>query len=122
MSGISSDFRDIQKANDAGDEKAQNTMQTFAYRVAKYIGSYAVAMGGLDGVAFTAGVGENNPYVRQLVCEHLAFMGIEIDVEMNLGIYGQEVRISTENSKIKVCVTPTDEELAIARETIALIE
>ena len=92
----------------------------FAYRVAKYVGSYAAAMNGVDAITFTAGVGENNGLIRDMILDRLTFLGITVDEEKN-AIRGEEVIISTPDSKVKVCVIPTNEELAIARETVALI-
>ncbi len=120
MSGVSSDFRDLDKAAEEGNVHAQEAVATFAYRVAKYVGSYAAAMNGVDGIAFTAGLGENDKKVRKLVCQHFGFLGVELDEEKN-AIRGQEVVISTPDSKVKVMVIPTNEELAIARETVALV-
>ena len=118
--GVSSDFRDIAAAIDAGNEKARTALETYNYRVAKYIASYAVAMQGIDVIAFTAGVGENNYDVRSAVCDHLAFMGVKVDKE-KFKTHGEEVIASTKDSAITVMVVPTNEELAIARQTIALL-
>ncbi len=118
--GVSSDFRDIAAAIDAGNEKAKTALETYNYRVAKYIASYAVAMQGIDVIAFTAGVGENNYDVRSAVCDHLAFMGVKVDKE-KFKTHGEEVIASTKDSSITVMVVPTNEELAIARQTIALL-
>ena len=118
--GVSSDFRDIAAAIDEGNEKAKTALETYNYRVAKYIASYAVAMQGIDVIAFTAGVGENNYEVRAAVCDHLAFMGVKVDKE-KFKTHGEEVIASTKDSAITVMVVPTNEELAIARQTIALL-
>lgn len=120
MSDVSSDFRDINAAMDQGNEKAKIAFDVFVYRVAKYIGGYVAAMNGVDAIAFTAGVGENDPKVREDVCSYLGYLGISIDQEKNM-LRGKETFISTADSKVKVCVIPTNEELAIARETVALI-
>ncbi len=120
MSGVSSDFRDLSAAADAGNEHAKEAIESFAYRVAKYVGSYAAAMNGVDGIAFTAGVGENDKVVRAMICKYLGYLGASLDEEKN-GIRGEEVVISTADSKVKVMVIPTNEELAIARETVALL-
>ena len=117
---MSSDFRDIENAYFAGDEMAIMTMKTFAYRVAKYVGAYTAAMNGVDAIAFTAGVGENGPLVRSLVCSYLGYLGIELDDEQN-NKRGDDTVISTPDSKVTVMFVPTNEELAIARETLALI-
>lgn len=121
MSGVSSDFRDLENAAKEGNERAKNAQEAFAYRVAKYIGSYAAAMNGIDGIAFTAGVGENDGYIRSLVCSYLGFLGVTLDDEKNK-VRGEEMEISTPDSRVKVCVIPTNEELAIARETIQLVQ
>jgi acetate kinase len=121
MSEVSSDFRDINKAMEDGNEKARIAFEVFVYRVVKYIGGFIATMNGVDAIAFTAGVGENDPKVRFDVCQYLTFLGINIDEEANK-IRGKEVMISTPDSKVKVAVIPTNEELAIARETVALIE
>lgn len=120
LSRLSSDFRDLEKAYDEGNELAINAIEVFSYRVAKYIGSYVAAMNGVDVIAFTAGVGENTEIVREKVMEYLGYLGISMDREANK-VHGEEKIISTGDSKVKVCVIPTNEELAIARETVALI-
>lgn len=119
--GISSDFRDVQKAQGEGNHKADVAIQAFIYRVAKYIGAYVAAMNGVDAIVFTAGVGENDKPIRGAVCEYLGYLGIEIDPEINKA-RGKRVTISTPESKVKVCVIPTNEELSIARETLALVK
>ena len=121
VSGISSDMREIFSANEAGNERAKLAFEMYCYRVRKYVGSYAAAMNGCDIIVFTAGVGENQADMRQSVCQGLSFMGVEIDVEKNKGIHGEEAVISTPASKIKVVVIPTDEELMIASDTMALL-
>lgn len=118
--GISSDFRDVQKAQGEGNHLADVAIQAFIYRVAKYIGAYTAAMNGVDAIVFTAGVGENDKPIRGAVCEYLGYLGISIDAEVNKA-RGKRVMISTPDSKVKVCVIPTNEELAIARETMALV-
>ncbi len=118
--GLSSDFRDLGAAAAEGNDKARIALEVFAYRVAKYVGSYAAAMNGVDCIAFTAGIGENDKDVRTTVCSYLGYLGIEIEEEKN-GIRGEEVVISTPDSKVKVLVVPTNEELAICRETVALV-
>ena len=119
--GVSSDFRDVQKAQGEGNHKADVAIQAFIYRVAKYIGAYVAAMNGVDAIVFTAGVGENDKPIRGAVCEYLGYLGIEIDPEINKA-RGKRVTISTPESKVKVCVNPTNEELSIARETLALVK
>jgi len=120
MSGVSSDFRDLAKAADEGNEHAKEAVAVFAYRVAKYIGAYAAAMNGVDAIAFTAGLGENDGKVRKTVCSYLGYLGITLDEEENAK-RGFENIITTKDSKVKVLVIPTNEELAIARETVALV-
>lgn len=116
ISGVSSDFRDLDKAAEEGNERAQLALDMFTYRVTKYIGEYAAAMNGVDVILFTAGVGENNPILRSDVCKGLTYLGIEIDEEAN-NRRGGVFEFSTPNSKVKVLVVSTNEELAIARET-----
>ena len=118
--GISSDFRDLQKAMEDGNELAKVTLEAYIYRVAKYIGSYAAAMNGVDAIAFTAGVGENSNFIREKVTDYLTYLGVKIDKDANNAAHGKEMTISTPDSKVKVCVIPTNEELAIARETLEL--
>lgn len=119
VSGVSSDFRDIEGAADKGNTRAKLALDKFAYTVKKYIGSYAAAMGGLDVLVFTAGLGENSAPARKEVCEGLEFLGVEIDDEKN-NVRGKEAEISKEGSKVKVFVIPTNEEVMIARDTKAL--
>ena len=120
--GLSSDFRDLTDAMNAGDKKATIAMDVFSYRVAKYIGSYAAAMNGVDDIVFTAGIGENDDYVREEVCKYLGYLGVDFDSEVNKGLRGKEAELTKEGSKVKVFVIPTNEELAIARETLALVK
>ena len=120
--GLSSDFRDLTDAMNAGDKKAKIAMDVFSYRVAKYIGSYAAAMNGVDDIVFTAGIGENDDYVREEVCKYLGCLGVDFDSEVNKGLRGKEAELTKEGSKVKVFVIPTNEELAIARETLALVK
>lgn len=120
VSGVSSDFRDLDTAIAQGNERAKIAMDLFCYRVAQYIGSYTAVMNGVDAIAFTAGVGENNSTARAGICSYLGYLGIEIDAEKNQ-VRGEDQVISTDNSKVPVLVVPTNEELAIARETVALI-
>lgn len=118
---LSSDFRDLEKSYVAGEDRGLRTIRTFAYRVAKYIGAYTAAMNGVDVICFTAGVGENSPLVRSLACERLRYLGIALDKEKN-DKRGEELEVSTPDSKVRVLVVPTNEELAIARETFALVK
>lgn len=118
--GFTSDFRDLEEAAAAGKQNAIRTINVFTYRVAKYIGAYVAAMNGVDGVCFTAGVGENSHTVRTKVCEYLGYLGVTIDETKN-AVRGEEIIISTPDSRTKVMVIPTNEELAIAREALALV-
>ena len=120
MSGVSSDFRDLENASAEGNELAQEAFEVFCYRVAKYVGGYVAAMNGVDAIAFTAGLGENDKRMRKYVCEYLGYLGIALDDAKNQ-VRGEERIISTEDSKVTVIVVPTNEELAIARETVALL-
>ena len=121
ISGLSSDFRDLEEGMEAGNERATAAIEVFSYRVAKYIGSYVAAMNGVDVIAFTAGIGENAPIVRSKVLAYLGYLGITVDEEAN-SKRGDDIVISTPDSKVTVCVIPTNEELAIARETVALVK
>ena len=116
---LSSDFRDLEDAYLKGDEGAKRAVDAFTYRVAKYIGSYTAAMGGVDVICFTAGVGENSGFTRGLICERLSFLGATVDAEANK-VRGEEKTISAADSKVLLMVVPTNEELAIARDTYAL--
>lgn len=118
---FSSDFRDLEDAYLEGQEASVRTMEAFAYRVAKYIGAYVAAMNGVDGICFTAGLGENSPLIRNLICKRLGYLGITLDEEQN-GKRGEDLVITTQDSKTKVLVIPTNEELAIARETYAIVK
>ena len=118
---LSSDFRDLWDAADAGNEKAKVALEVFSYRVAKYVGAYVAAMNGVDNIVFTAGIGENDHGVREAVVGYLGYLGIELDEEAN-NTRGQEIMISKPGSKVNVMVIPTNEELAIARETVALLK
>jgi len=127
ISGFSSDFRDLYAEAKKGNERAILALDMFSYRVKKYIGSYAAAMGGLDVIVFTGGVGENTYYVRKKATDTLGYMGVEVDDELNLKYSNGQVyaygisEISSKESKVRVLVVPTNEELAIARETKDLI-
>ncbi|CAM3309129.1 acetate/propionate family kinase [Helicobacter labetoulli] len=119
ISGVSSDFRDLLDADLGGNERAKLARLAFAYRVMKYVGAYCAAMNGVDAVSFCAGVGENAKFIRGMIVRQLEFLGVELDEEAN-NICGQEAIISTPDSKVKVCVIPTNEELVIARDTKAI--
>lgn len=121
ISGVSSDFRDIEKAAGEGNNRARLSLDVFYYKVKKFIGSYCAAMGGVDCIVFTAGLGENSPTMRKAVCDGLEFLGVEFDTERN-NVRGKAALISTDNSKTKVYVIPTDEELMIAKDTEKLIQ
>ena len=120
ITGESSDMRDIENAAQQGDERAKLALDMYFYRIKKYIGAYAAAMGGVDIIVFTAGVGENQTGMRQDVCKGLEFLGVKIDAEKNK-VRGEEAVISTDDSRVKVCVIPTDEELMIATDTMSLL-
>ena len=120
ISGVSSDFRDLDAAAKEGNELAELALEVFAYKVAKFVGAYAAVMNGVDNIVFTAGIGENDPSTRARICKYFGYLGVEIDEEAN-GHRGKEMIISTPDSKVKVLVIPTNEELAIARETVALV-
>ena len=118
--GLSSDFRDLVQAAEQGNEKAEDALDTYAYRVGKYIGAYAAAMNGVDAIVFTAGIGENNAEVRERIGEYIGFLGANINKEKNK-VRGEEVILSDEGAKVTVMLIPTNEELAIARETVRLV-
>lgn len=121
VSGISSDFRDLTQAMDEGNDRARLAIEMFSYRVKKYIGSYAAAMGGLDFLAFTGGIGEHTPIVREIVTKDMEFLGIKIDENLNAAPKrGETTRLTAEGSKTEVYIIPTNEELVIARETLRL--
>lgn len=120
ISGVSSDFRDIEDAAAAGNKRAQLALDSFDSRVRKYIAAYAAVMGGVDAILFTAGLGENSAMNRASICENLEFMGVEMDLEKN-NVRGKERIVSTDASKVKVMVVPTNEELMIARDTKELV-
>ena len=121
VTGISSDMREIEDSIEHGNERAKMGLDMYNYRIKKYIGAYAAAMGGCDIIVFTAGVGENQYSTREAACEGLEYMGVKLDVEKNKTIRGEEAVISTPDSKVTVCVIPTDEELMIATDTMNLL-
>ena len=121
VSGISSDMREIESADKAGNESAHLALEMYEQRIIKYIGAYAAEMGGVDIIVFTGGVGENQTGLRANVCRPLGFMGVTLDEPLNAVTRGTETVISTETSKVKVVVVPTDEELMIARDTEAIV-
>ena len=120
ISGVSSDFRDLEAAYHEGNPRAIAACEVFAYRVAKYIGAYVAAMNGVDAIAFTAGIGENTSFIREKILAYFGYLGITMDKEANM-VRGEDKIISTPDSKVTVCIIPTNEELAIARETVALV-
>ena len=120
MSGLSSDFRDLEAAYHEGNARAIDACEVFAYRVAKYIGAYVAAMNGVDAIAFTAGIGENTSFIREKILSYFGYLGITMDAEANKK-RGEDTILSTQDSKVRVCIIPTNEELAIARETVALV-
>lgn len=121
ITGISSDMREIDAAVEQGNERAKMALDMYNYRIKKYVGAYTAAMGGCDIIVFTAGVGENQWQMRHAVCENMEYMGVKLDVEKNKTVRGEEAVISTPDSKITVCVIPTDEELMIATDTMSLL-
>jgi acetate kinase len=120
LSGLSNDMRDVEEAAFSGHERARLALEVYAYRVRKYIGAYAAAMGGVDAIAFTAGIGENQILTRQMICQGLEFLGVRLDLHANQ-VKRVEKIISTDDSRVKVMIVPTDEELMIARETASLL-
>jgi acetate kinase len=121
VSGVSSDMREIEQARAKGRQRADVAFRMFCYRVRKYIGAYAAAMGGVDAVIFTGGIGENSPAVREWVLADLGFMGLHLDSERNGAVTGGEAEISGEGSRVKALVVPTNEELVIARDVIRVL-
>ena len=121
ISGVSSDFRDIEEAENEGNQRAAIALETFAYRVAKTIGEYVATMNGVDAIVFTAGLGENSGPTRQLICNYLGYLGIELDSYKN-SLRGEEIEITTKQSRVQVFVIPTNEELVIARDTKEIVE
>jgi acetate kinase len=121
LSGVSSDMRDIETAAEEGNHRAKVSLDIYQYRIKKYLGSYAAAMGGADVVIFTGGVGENDWVTRAEVCKGLEFMGLEFDVEKNNKLRGKDAIISKPGSKITVMVVPTNEELVIAQDTFEIV-
>jgi acetate kinase len=121
ISGVSSDFRDLEAAAEEGNKKAILALDMFHYRVKKYIGSYAAAMGGVDCILFTGGIGENGVETRKEICADLGYLGAEFSTDTNNGLRGKLADISTENSKVKILVVPTNEELMIARDTKEIV-
>ena len=120
--GYSSDFRDLVQASESGNDQAKHALEAYAYRVGKYIGAYAAAMGGCDILVWTGGVGENQWATRRAVCENMEYMGMKIDVEKNEGMRGEEMVISTPDSKVTIIVVPTDEEFMIAADTLEILD
>ena len=121
ITGISSDMREVEAAAEEGNERAQLALKMYNYRIKKYIGAYAAAMGGVDIIVWTAGVGENQVGTRLEACSGLEFLGVKMDAEANK-VRGEEAVISAPDSKVTVCVIPTDEELMIAKDTMALLQ
>ncbi|MBR1526370.1 MAG: acetate kinase [Prevotella sp.] len=121
ISGISSDMREVREAAENGNERAKLAISMYTYCIKKYVGAYAAAMGGCDIIVFTAGVGENQDIVRELVCTDMEYMGVEMDVEKNSKIRAEEAVLSMPESKVKIVLIPTDEELMIASDTMSLV-
>jgi acetate kinase len=121
ISGLSSDMRDIEDAAAKGHPRAALALAVFCYRIRKYVGAYAAAMGGLDAIVFTAGIGENSPVVRERVCRELGFLGVELDATKNETERGRAINLATPASRVRVLLVPTNEERMIARETTRVI-
>jgi acetate kinase len=122
ISGVSSDFRDITAASNNGDKRSKLALDMFCYQCKKYVGAYAAAMNGVDCIVFTAGVGENMPHIRAGICDNMQYLGLELDEENNAKKHnGKVLDITGKNSKVKVLVIPTNEEVVIARETVELL-
>lgn len=121
LTGGKSDFRDLEEGYEAGDQACIDAIEVFCYNVARFVGAYAASLNGVDVIAFTAGIGENSGFVRGKICEYFGYLGITIDAEQN-SKRGEDIIISTPDSKVTVCVIPTNEELMIARDTKALVE
>ena len=122
VSGVSSDFRDLTAAADNGDKRCKLALDMFSYACKKYVGAYAAAMNGVDCIVFTAGVGENTACVREAICANMQYLGLELDEQKNAEKNNGAIRdISGKNSKVKVLIIPTNEELVIARETVELL-
>jgi acetate kinase len=121
VTGVSSDMREIEKAAEEGNERAILGLKMYQYRVKKYIGAYAAAMGGVDLLIFTGGIGENDPATREETCKGLEYMGIEFDTQKNSGVRSKEVLLSKDDSKVKVMTIPTNEELIIVEHTYRII-
>ena len=121
ITGVSSDMREIEKEADAGNKRAILGLEMFRYRIKKYIGSYAAALGGIDLLIFTGGIGENDPVTREICCSGMEFMGIEFDSEKNAGVRSKELLLSKSTSKVKVMTIPTNEELVIAEHTHRIV-
>jgi acetate kinase len=121
ITGVSSDMREIEKASEAGNERAILGLDMFRYRIKKYIGSFTAALGGLDLLIFTGGIGENDPVTRELCCSEMEYMGLEFDPQKNNGVRGKEMLLSKPGSRVKVMTIPTNEELVIAEHTYRIV-
>jgi acetate kinase len=122
LSGISSDCRDIQKAAAEGNERAKLTLDILVYQIKKFIGGYAAAMGGVDAIIFTGGIGENDATIRRQICEDMEYLGLKIDADLNDKASRRDAKFSTDDSKVEAWVLPTNEELMIARDTKEIVE
>ncbi len=122
ITGLSSDMRDIENAAAEGNERAKLALEVYYYRVKKYVGAYAAAMGGLDLVVFTGGVGENDPILREYVCSGMEFLGLEFDAEVNRGLRGKDTILTKPSSRVKAALIATNEELVIATDTFNIVE
>jgi acetate kinase len=120
ISGVSSDFRDVENAANEGNERAKLALDVYAHRVKHYIGAYAAEMNGVDAIVFTAGLGENGKTMRAAICKDMDFLGIKLDAEKN-DVRGKETVISADDSKVKVLLIPTNEELMIAKDTVEIV-
>ena len=121
ISGVSNDNRDVAAAAAAGNERAKLAIDMQRYQILKFIGSYIAAMNGVDTIVFTGGIGENDEELREYICENLGYMGVKLDKAAN-AVHGEEIKISTADSKVNVYIIPTNEELKIARDTKAIVE
>ena len=122
ISGVSSDFRDLYNAAEAGNKRARLALDMFIYQCKKFIGAYAAAMGGVDAIVFTAGIGENTPQIREDAVKGLEYLGVKVDPQKNAGLRGVEANISADDATVQVLTIPTNEELAIARDTSKLVK
>ena len=121
VSGVSNDNRDVAAAAEAGNERAKLAVDMQRYQILKFVGSYIAAMNGVDAIVFTGGIGENDEELREYICENLGYLGVKLNAEANR-VHGEEIKITTDDSKVNVYIIPTNEELKIARDTKAIVE